>query len=93
MDHKARPAEPAEVNAVLVLSMRRIVRRMIFVILFFLLTLIVSAGIRLLTDWLRMPDPYDAPSGHAVKVFMPYRDAEGGQPAADRLRLFYLTGE
>lgn len=78
----------------MVLSLRRIARRLTFVMLFVLLTLSVSAALRLLNDWLRMPDPYAVPHGHAVKVFGNADEAGSGrEPFADRLRLFYITGE
>ena len=77
----------------MVLSLRKLKRRLTFVVLFVFLTLAVSVGIRLLSDWLRMPDPYAAPQGHAVKVFGRQPDDRDGMPLADRLRWFYLTGE
>ncbi|REK57550.1 MAG: DUF4227 domain-containing protein [Thermobacillus sp.] len=77
----------------MVLSLRRMLRRLLFVVLFLMLTLVISAAFRLLAEWLRMPDPYAAPQGRAVKVFV--NDPDGGPSpfVLDRLRLFYLTGD
>ncbi|CAG5090046.1 Uncharacterized protein TXXE_13770 [Thermobacillus xylanilyticus] len=77
----------------MVVSLRRMLRRLLFAALFLVLTLVIAAAFRLLAEWLRMPDPYAAPLGRAVKVFV--NDPDGGPSPSvlDRLRLFYLTGD
>jgi hypothetical protein len=76
----------------MVLSLRRMLRRLLFALLFLLLTLAISAAFRLLAEWLRMPDPYAAPQGRAVKVFVNETDGFAAPSVLDRLRLFWLAG-
>lgn len=77
----------------MVLSLRRMLRRLLFAALFLLLTLAISAAFRLLADWLRLPDPGAAPHGRAVKVFLNEADGHPASSVLDRLRLFWLAGD
>jgi hypothetical protein len=77
----------------MVISLRRLVRRMLFALLVMLLTVIVFSFMRIASDWFRVPDPYAEPQGHAVKAFETTQDAESDASFADRLRWFYLFGE
>lgn len=87
------PHGTAEVTF-MVMSLRRLLRRLLFILLFVLLTLAVSSAFRLLAGWLRMPDPHAVPQGQAVRVSVPDAAVRPfPASAADRLRLFYLTGE
>ncbi|AGA58062.1 hypothetical protein Theco_1940 [Thermobacillus composti KWC4] len=77
----------------MVVSLRRMLRRLLFAALFLVLTLVIAAAFRLLAEWLRIPDPYAAPQGRAVKVFVNDPDGGSAPSVLDRLRLFYLTGD
>lgn len=77
----------------MVLSLRRMLRRLLFAALFLLLTLAIAEALRLLAAWLRLPDAHAAPQGRAVKVFLGESDIYSGPSVLDRLRLFWLTGD
>ena len=77
----------------MVISLRRLVRRMMFTLLVLLLTVIVFTFIRVASDWFRVPDPYAEPQGYAVKAFETIQGAESNATFAERLRWFYLFGE
>ncbi|WP_270171708.1 DUF4227 family protein [Paenibacillus sp. SYP-B4298] len=78
----------------MVVSLRKTAARLLFLILFVLLTLIVFGGYRyLMVKLMLMDDPYEAPRGQAVKVFQPDEAAFGEATVKERLRWFYLFGE
>jgi hypothetical protein len=77
----------------MVVSLRRVLRRLLFALLLLMLTLVISAAFRLLAEWLRMPDFGGAPQGRAVKVFAIDSDGRSAPSVLDRLRLFYLAGD
>lgn len=72
----------------MVLSLRRLLRGLLFAALFLLLTLVVAEALWLLADWLGLPDTRAVPQGRAVPVYAAV--ADGRLP--DRLRLFWLAG-
>jgi hypothetical protein len=78
---------------IMVISLRRFLRRMLFVLLMILLTVTIFSFIRIASEWFRVPDPYAKPQGYAVKAFETTQDAESDATFAERLRWFYLLGE
>ncbi|WP_265525130.1 YqzK family protein [Paenibacillus sp. JDR-2] len=74
----------------MVLSLRRWLSRILFVVIFTLLLLIVTGSYRWLVDVIAPVHPYREPKGAALKVFQ--ADAEKGS-ITDRLRWFYWYGE
>lgn len=77
----------------MVVSLRRSLRRLVFVLLLVALTCSLFLLLRLFSDWLRYPAPYAEPQGHAVKVFEPLLERRQEPPLAERLRLFFAIGE
>lgn len=77
----------------MVVSLRRWLRRLMFVLLLCIFTITMYGGCRLLAVWIAPDDPYRVPQGHALKVFgATDQRAENGS-ISDRLRLFYWYGE
>lgn len=78
----------------MVVSLRKWAARLLFLMLFVLLTIIVFGGYRfLMVKLMLLHDPYEAPRGQAVKVFQPDEAAFGEASMKERLRWFYLFGE
>ncbi|MFF2482092.1 DUF4227 family protein [Paenibacillus sp. NPDC058071] len=77
----------------MVVSLRRWLSRLLFVILFALLLFIVTGGYRLLADAVSPIHPYKKPKGEALKVFQSEPLLPGKGSITDRLRLFYWYGE
>jgi len=75
-----------------VLSVRRWVRRITFVLLLVILTLVMYGGCRFAAAWIVPNDPYRIPQGHALKVFHPYAVVDDSS-LAERLKVFYWYGE
>ena len=76
----------------MVLSLRRVLRRLLFVALFLLLTLAIAEALRLLAGWFGLPDARAVPQNRALTVFAGEPDGRSGPSALDRLRLFWLAG-
>jgi len=76
----------------MVLSLRRVLRGLLFAALFLLLVFAISELFRLAAEWLRMPEARALPEGRAVKVFLLEPDAHDAPSVLDRLRLFWLAG-
>jgi hypothetical protein len=72
----------------MVLSLRRLLRGLLFAVMFLLLTLAIAEALRLLADWLGLPDARSVPQGRAVPVTAAATD----ERLLDRLRLFWLAG-
>lgn len=78
----------------MVVSVRKWLERLRFLIIFVALTYLMIYLIGLLSDWIAPVDRYREPQGKAVKVFRqePMEDLTAAT-MADRLRLFYWYGE
>lgn len=76
----------------MVVSLHKAVRRLVFAALLLLLTVSVFSLLRVLNEWIRLPDPYAVPQGNAVKAFVLRERGESGT-LAERLRRFYIYGE
>jgi hypothetical protein len=77
----------------MVLSLRKWLSRILFVVIFTLLLLIATGSYRWLVDVIAPVHPYKIPKGEALKVFQANpADAEKGS-LTDRLRWFYWYGE
>ncbi|MBD2846831.1 YqzK family protein [Paenibacillus sp. IB182496] len=78
----------------MIISLRKWLAALAFVVLFAVLTVIASGGYRWLVDKALAPDRYKEPQGYAVKVF---EEDVVHQPdkasLLNRLRRFYLYGE
>lgn len=76
----------------MVVSLRKWLDRLKYVVLFLLFSCVLSYLFRHFADWIEPREPYREPRGHAVKV--------DGEPApgtgvsmAERLKFFYWYGE
>jgi hypothetical protein len=78
----------------MVIHIRRVLRRLLFVVLVLISTIILHSGYIWILELLETKDPYRAPQGAAVKVL---EQAEEELPSQariwDRLRFFYWYGE
>lgn len=87
----------------MVLSARKIVRRLKLIVLFLFLTFCLYKGLVLVQEWIQPVDKYREPVGRAIKVFgvgaeekdIIRREAlrDGGISAAEQLKRFYRIGE
>lgn len=77
----------------MIVSLPALLKRTLFAVLLVAFTLIVFASLRMLSDWIRMPDPFAVPHGHAVKVFEPLSEQRGQTTFRERLGYFYTHGE
>ncbi|WP_274651719.1 DUF4227 family protein [Paenibacillus humicola] len=77
----------------MVVSVRKMVRRLIFIVLLVLLTFVTYGSCRYIAAWIAPDDPYRVPQGQALKVFQPGLGGTGSESIVDRLRLFYWYGE
>ncbi|MFC4808421.1 DUF4227 family protein [Paenibacillus sp. GCM10023250] len=78
----------------MVVSVRRWLRRLLFMLLLGVLTVTMYGGCRMIAVWIAPDDPYRVPQGHALKVFKAADQQEGENGSiAERLRLFYWYGE
>ncbi|CAM4227573.1 DUF4227 family protein [Paenibacillus tarimensis] len=77
----------------MVVSLQKVVRRLVFVLSLMLLTLLMFFTIRLLTQWVHAPDPYAVPQGSAVKVFGDRTGSLSEFSFRERLWWFYRIGE
>ena len=77
----------------MVVSLRKIFRRLLFVILLSVLTFVMYGSCRYIAAWIAPDDPYRIPQGHALKVFKPDPDGPDAGTISERLKLFYWYGE
>lgn len=80
----------------MVVSLRRLVEWIKFLLLFVLFTMLLYQVFALFTDWLEPRYPYREPAGRAVKVFAPVSPGDPDPESVDigrRLLLFYRIGE
>ncbi|MBD2869587.1 DUF4227 family protein [Paenibacillus arenilitoris] len=77
----------------MVLSIRRWMSRIVFLVIFAILLLIVTGGYRWLAEALSPVQPYRVPAGDALKVFKSEPGPPDSSNAADRLRWFFYYGE
>lgn len=78
----------------MIISVRRWLSRLRFLILFLALTYFLIHVVALFSDWITPVNKYRAPQGKAVKVFHqgPIIDMEHDS-FTDRLKLFFWYGE
>lgn len=77
----------------MVVSVRRWVRRIFFVLLLSFFTITMYGGCRFIAVWIAPEDPYRVPQGQALKVFQHDDYQDNGSSIYERLRLFYWYGE
>ncbi len=77
----------------MIISLRKLVRRIVFTLLVLLLTVTLFTFMRIASGWFRVADPYAEPRGYAVKAFETTTGGESNATFAERLRWFYLYGE
>ena len=80
----------------MIVSLRRLVEWIKFLILFVLFTILVYQVLALFSDWLQPRYPYREPAGRAVKVFAPVSPGGPGPLSVDigeRLLLYFRIGE
>ncbi|MGI6127828.1 MAG: DUF4227 family protein [Planifilum sp.] len=79
----------------MVVSVRRLVEWIKFLLLFVLFTVLMYQVFALFSDWLEPRYPYREPAGRAVKVFSPSPPPTHPESVdiGERLLLFYHLGE
>ncbi|QAY68402.1 DUF4227 family protein [Paenibacillus protaetiae] len=77
----------------MIVSVRRWLARILFLIAFAILFLVATGGYRLLIDAISPVHPYQEPRGHAAKVFRSDPEIPGDNNPLDRLRWFFWYGE
>ncbi|MFD0694912.1 DUF4227 family protein [Paenibacillus sp. GCM10027628] len=80
----------------MIISYRKWLTRLRFIMLFMALTVILYQVMVVLTGWIQPMNKYKTPSGKSVKVFQQHQHTpfkESGSSMSDRLRLFYWYGE
>jgi hypothetical protein len=80
----------------MVVSVRRLVEWIKFLLLFVLFTVLMYQVFALFSDWPEPRYPYREPAGRAVKVFAPTAPGSPESESVDigeRLLLFYRIGE
>ncbi|MBP3964399.1 DUF4227 family protein [Paenibacillus lignilyticus] len=77
----------------MVVSVRRWLRRILFVLLLCFLTITMYGGCRFIAVWITPQDPYRVPQGQALKVFNEEPFQVDASSIYDKLRLFYWYGE
>jgi hypothetical protein len=77
----------------MVVSVRKWLRRFIFIALLCILTVVMYGGCRFIAAWIAPADPYRIPQGQALKVFNTQTDWNMESSISERLRLFYWYGE
>ncbi|RAP76455.1 DUF4227 family protein [Paenibacillus montanisoli] len=77
----------------MVVSVRKWLRRIFFVLLLSFFTITMYGGCRFIAVWIAPENPYRVPQGQALKVFKtePFQSDSGS--IYDRLKLFYWYGE
>ncbi len=76
----------------MIVSLRKVMERGKFVILFIVLTFLLYHAFGIISAWIQPVERYREPKGRAVKVFQNGGFSENGS-MADRLKLFYWYGE
>jgi hypothetical protein len=76
-----------------IFSIRKLLERGRFLILFLLLTFVLYHVMVILTAWIQPQQKYKAPNGKADKVFHQLTASSDKGTLSDRLRLFYWYGE
>ncbi|MFC5650888.1 DUF4227 family protein [Paenibacillus solisilvae] len=77
----------------MVVSARRWLKRLFFLVLLSFFTIAMYGGCRFIAAYITPTDPYRVPQGNALKVFnqeMLHRD---NSTFSERLKLFYWYGE
>ncbi|RXZ78236.1 DUF4227 family protein [Paenibacillaceae bacterium] len=77
----------------MIISLRKLAKRTLFLVLFVLLTIVACGGYSRLVGWIGFHDRYDEPEGRALKVFQTEQPPTEGTKMVERLRWFYLYGE
>ncbi|GGF87367.1 DUF4227 family protein [Paenibacillus abyssi] len=77
----------------MVVSLRKWLSALLFMLLFIGLTVLVFGGYHWLMDEVLFTNPYETPQGQALKVFQADPPSPDGASIPDRLRWFYWLGE
>lgn len=77
----------------MIISIRKMISMLKFLLLFAVMTLIFYYMLGLVSRWVAPADPYKVPAGHAVKAFQPEAAREDRSAPRERLRLYYWYGE
>jgi len=77
----------------MIISGRKLLKRLKYVILFLVLTYLMSYAVALFLDWIQPAHRYREPSGEAVKVLQQSMYDNGNISFTERLKLFYWYGE
>lgn len=77
----------------MIFSLRKMIQRAKFLVLFVVLTYILYHALSVLTAWLEPGHRYRQPAGAAVKAFRQESAELESGGIAERLKLFYWYGE
>jgi hypothetical protein len=82
-----------EAALLMVVSVRKWLRRLLFAVMLFVFTVVMYGGCRYIAAWIAPADPYRVPQGNALKVFKAETAGAEGASFSERLKLFYWYGE
>lgn len=77
----------------MIISIRKMISLIRFVACFAVLTVLFYYVLDWVGDWVNPSNPYQVPSGQAVKAFQPESTMDSQYSPAMRLKLFYWYGE
>lgn len=77
----------------MIISIRKWVGNLLFLIVFVICTLCLFSGYHWIIDMVAPVDPYQVPKGTSVKVFHIHTTPPESGSIAERLRWFYWYGE
>jgi hypothetical protein len=77
----------------MIFSLRKILERLKFIILFIVLTTVFSYGYHYVASWIEPDERYAKPQGQAIKVFETQDYHAEKYSVTDRLKFFYWYGE
>lgn len=77
----------------MIFSLRKVLGRLKFIVLFLTMTFLIYHFMNILSAWIVPQYRYEEPSGYAIKAFEVVDSAEDMLTFGDRLRLFYWYGE
>ncbi|TVX92828.1 DUF4227 family protein [Paenibacillus agilis] len=78
----------------MIVSIRSLMQRLRFIVIFFLATYVVVQLLSFVSVWIAPVNKYREPQGRAVKVFHPNVDLDmEPEQFRERLKLYYWLGE
>lgn len=77
----------------MIFSLRKVLERVKFIILFLIMTFLIYHLMNMVSGWIVPQYRYEEPSGRAIKAFELVDSTRDTLTFRDRLRLFYWYGE